>query len=262
MKSLIPLPGKSLWAGLRSKVHPQRDDGTAESDHDPHSTELPAISNQQSLSFSSEIIAKEDPVQVQTLLSPSEASVLGSTNQNSDAPISASECGISKTSNLSWIEGIYLCGYATASLLLLNIILVSVIGGFSSKFPGTGGSSNSKVIYDGSCNVASRWDTGIHVIINIISTCTLAASNYCMQALVAPTRQEIDLAHAKRRWLHIGGSGFRNLFAISHTRLGLWIILLLTATPFHLLYEIRILRYNYVRHTNNLLVITHWCLRV
>ncbi|KAE8134430.1 hypothetical protein BDV38DRAFT_255458, partial [Aspergillus pseudotamarii] len=58
-----------------------------------------------------------------------------------------------------------------------------------------------------------------------------------MQTLVAPTRDEIDLFHAKRRWLEIGGSSFRNLFAIPLSRLGLWLILLLTATPFHLLYN-------------------------
>lgn len=59
-----------------------------------------------------------------------------------------------------------------------------------------------------------------------------------MQTLVAPTRSEIDIYHAKLRCLHIGGSSLKNLFAISYTQLGLWLILLLTATPFHLLYEV------------------------
>lgn len=57
-----------------------------------------------------------------------------------------------------------------------------------------------------------------------------------MQTLVAPTRDEINVAHAKRRWLDVGGSSFRTLFAIPYARLGLWIVLLLTATPFHLVY--------------------------
>ncbi|KAJ6156548.1 hypothetical protein N7497_005433 [Penicillium chrysogenum] len=58
-----------------------------------------------------------------------------------------------------------------------------------------------------------------------------------MQTLVAPTRDEINIAHAKRCWLDVGGSSFRNLFAISYARLGLWIVLLLTATPLHLFYN-------------------------
>lgn len=134
-------------------------------------------------------------------------------------------------SSPSWIKGIYLCGYATAGLLLSNVIFVSVAGGLSSKFPGTGGSSNLKMIYDGSCDVTGRWNTGLHILINVISTCTLATSNYC-----APARDEMNVAHAKRRWLDVGGSSFRTLFAIPYARLGLWIVLLLTATPFHLVY--------------------------
>lgn len=238
MKTPIPLPGKrevrNIWAWACSLVPSQRYDGAADSDL--HDTKLLALPSQQSLSSVSKITAKERTVQDKTLVTPMLGEATASTDEHRGIPAHVLENN-SPNKSRSWIKGVYLCGYATTGLLLSNLIFVSVAGGFSSKFPGTGGSSNSKVIYDGSCDMAGRWNTGLHIIINIISTCTLATSNYCMQTLVAPTRDEIDIAHAKCRWLDVGGSSFRNLFAISYARLGLWIVLLLTATPLHLLYN-------------------------
>ncbi|KAJ6050166.1 uncharacterized protein N7446_005593 [Penicillium canescens] len=239
MKNPVPLPGKrevrNIWAWARSLATSQRYDGAADSD--PHDTELLVLPSQQSLASVSKTTTKERTVQDQTLDTPMLGEATASTDEHRDIPANVLENNSPNKSRPSWIKGVYLCGYATAGLLLSNVIFVSVTGGLSSKFPGTGGSSNSKVIYDGSCDVTGRWNTGLHIIINIISTCTLATSNYCMQTLVAPTRDEINIAHAKRRWLDIGGSSFRNIFAISYARLGLWIVLLLTATPFHLLYN-------------------------
>lgn len=144
----------------------------------------------------------------------------------------------SKPQSHTWIKGVFLCAFGTGGLLLVNIIIVSVAAGLSSKYPGNGGTPNSKVIYDGSCDTTNNWDNALHAIINIISTLTLAASNYSMQALVAPTRSEIDRYHAAGRWVHIGGSSLRNLFAIPRPRICLWLVLFITATPFHLLYDI------------------------
>ncbi|KAJ9491773.1 hypothetical protein VN97_g1492 [Penicillium thymicola] len=239
MKPPIPLPGKrevrNIWAWARSLAPSQRYDGAADSD--PHDAELLVLPSQQSLSSVSKITTKERAVQDPTLVTPMLGEATATTDQHRDISAHVLENNSLYKSKASWIKGVYLCGYATAGLLLSNIIFVSVTAGLSSKYPGTGGSSNSKVIYSGSCDVAGRWNIGLHIIINIISTCVLAMSNYCMQTLVAPTRDEIDIAHAKRRWLDVGGSSFRNLFVIPYTRLGLWIVLLLSATPFHLLYN-------------------------
>lgn len=62
-----------------------------------------------------------------------------------------------------------------------------------------------------------------------------------MQTLVAPSREDIDKYHARRRWLDIGRASIRNLFAISWYRLALREILMITATPFHLLYVLQAL---------------------
>lgn len=54
-----------------------------------------------------------------------------------------------------------------------------------------------------------------------------------MQRLVAPTRQEIDDAHAKKKWLDIGMPSLRNLSAIHKGRMWLWIVLGLSSVPLH-----------------------------
>ncbi|KAF2023656.1 hypothetical protein EK21DRAFT_118567 [Setomelanomma holmii] len=58
-----------------------------------------------------------------------------------------------------------------------------------------------------------------------------------MQRLIAPTRKEIDTAHARRIWLDIGVPGVRNLFFIAPTRALLWFILGLSSVPLHFMYN-------------------------
>ncbi|KAJ5165820.1 hypothetical protein N7492_006116 [Penicillium capsulatum] len=141
------------------------------------------------------------------------------------------------TNGRSWIDGVYLCAKATTILLLINLVLFAVAAGMSRKYPENTGFLSWAVIYKGSCTSSEMWGVVLHLVINILSTGILAASNNCMQTLVAPSRQEIDKSHARHQWLDIGRASVRNLFAISWYRLALWTILMITATPFHLLYN-------------------------
>jgi hypothetical protein len=131
---------------------------------------------------------------------------------------------------------VYICARAAALVLLINLVFIAVAAGLASRDPDNGSFSSSVVLYRGSCGVSKRWDTALHLIINVLSTCILAASNYCMQTLVAPTREEVDAHHAQRKWLDIGTASVKNLSVIGRDRLALWVILMLTATPFHLMY--------------------------
>lgn len=66
----------------------------------------------------------------------------------------------------------------------------------------------------------------------------LGASNYTMQVLCAPTRAEVDQAHAKGDWLDIGVPSFRNIMGrISKKRVVLWWLLALSSIPVHLMYN-------------------------
>jgi hypothetical protein len=94
---------------------------------------------------------------------------------------------------------------------------------------------NQGLLRAGDCDQIKRVNTGIHLLINVFSTVLLGGSNYCMQCLSAPTRKEIDRAHAAGTWLDIGIPSFRNLRCIRRRRVALWSLLGLSSLPLHLL---------------------------
>ena len=82
------------------------------------------------------------------------------------------------------------------------------------------------------------WSTALHVVINILSSLLLSASNYTMQCLGSPTRKEIDMAHSKGSWLDIGLPSVWNIAGrINIRRILFWWILALSSMPIHLLYN-------------------------
>ncbi|KAF3005003.1 hypothetical protein E8E13_008650 [Curvularia kusanoi] len=87
------------------------------------------------------------------------------------------------------------------------------------------------------CDEARQMNTGLHLLINALSTILLGSSNYCMQCLSAPTRKEVDRAHAQRRSLDIGVLSVSNLLRINRKRAVMWAILGLTSIPLHLFYN-------------------------
>lgn len=85
--------------------------------------------------------------------------------------------------------------------------------------------------YQGDCAIVKRANAWAHIVINLIGTLLLSASNLILQLLVAPTRQKIDDAHAKGTWLDIGMPSLRNLRGISRSRAILWSVLAMTSIP-------------------------------
>jgi hypothetical protein len=92
-------------------------------------------------------------------------------------------------------------------------------------------------VFAGNCQQAETINTWIHLVINALSTTLLSSSNYCMQILSAPTRKEIDSAHAKQRWLDFGVPSIRNLKAVSNRKVVAWWLLGLSSVPLHLVYN-------------------------
>jgi hypothetical protein len=90
-------------------------------------------------------------------------------------------------------------------------------------------------VYRGECETAKQLSIWVHLAINILSTLLLGGSNYCMQCISAPTRKEIDKAHAKGRYLDIGVPGYRNLQSIAVHKCVMWWILALSSIPLHLM---------------------------
>ena len=128
-----------------------------------------------------------------------------------------------------WRVGAILSCTVASAVLVINITsLLWAVSNFSMK-------NGFGTLYNGSCAHAKSLNTWIQLLINILSTTLLGASNYCMQCLASPTRQEIDKAHKRKHLLRIGVPSIRNLNAISRDRVMLWAGLGLSALPLHFL---------------------------
>lgn len=78
-------------------------------------------------------------------------------------------------------------------------------------------------------------ETAVHVLINVLSTLLLSASNYTMQVLSSPRRSDLDMAHKKGQWLDIGILSVRNIRKVDTKRRVLWFVLAVSSIPLHLL---------------------------
>lgn len=115
----------------------------------------------------------------------------------------------------------------TCEVTLLLCFAISV-----SKRESSGISSTK--LFDGSCERASRMNTMLHLILNIVSTGILASSNFFMQIVTSPSRKEIDQAHGFLRSLKIGLQSPTNIPHLSRMKQLSWMVLLLSSIPIHL----------------------------
>lgn len=122
-----------------------------------------------------------------------------------------------------------LVGLAATVLITNTAFLVWAISTRGTR-NGTG------ALYEASCDEMRKVNTGIHVLINILSTMLLGGSNYCMQCLSAPSRLEVDAAHARGRYLDIGVPSLHNVLAspLSFKKKICWWILAASSFPLHL----------------------------
>ena len=126
---------------------------------------------------------------------------------------------------------VVVCAGTAGTVLLINFILTVWA---SLKFGLTDGLAT---IQEGSCQKTKTLSLWLHLAINVLGTLLLSASNYCMQCLASPTREEVDKAHRQQIWLDIGIPSVRNLRHISWSKIGLWWLLALSGVPLHLLYN-------------------------
>ena len=124
---------------------------------------------------------------------------------------------------------------ACGSLLAFLVFLLNTITTLFIYLRPKSVTVSRNTIFDGNCNKAKQLNVVIHLLINILSTALLSTSNYAMQCLSAPTRQEVDAAHALGYWLDIGVLSPRNFTNIKLKKAVLWVILGLSSLPLHLL---------------------------
>jgi hypothetical protein len=140
-----------------------------------------------------------------------------------------------------WRCGVRLSAAVSCIVLLANIAF-SVLAARFGEPEGNG----TRTVLNGECNKVAAWSTKLHLVINILSSCLLAASNYTMQCLGSPTRRELDRAHEKGQWLDIGIPAFRNIFKrrIAWTRATGCAILAISSLPLHLFYNSTVFKVN------------------
>ena len=128
-----------------------------------------------------------------------------------------------------WRKAVAAAAVLTGVVLFINLVflLVGVTRFAPSRGIGT--------IYTGDCRYVKHWDTILHLLINILATAVLGASNFTMQCLSSPTRSEVDRAHEKKISLDIGLASIKNLFYVDWKKGVLWWALTLSTLPLHLL---------------------------
>ena len=132
-----------------------------------------------------------------------------------------------------WHTGVLACATSVMVVLLINFGLTI----YAATNPEYKIERKSRVgtLYEGSCDKSRTIGLWLHLGINILSTVLLSGSNYTQQCLAAPTRSEIDAAHARRQWMDIGVPSVRNLLRVKAERKLLWIAIGITSIPLHLL---------------------------
>jgi hypothetical protein len=180
---------------------------------------------------SQRVSGKEDSFELQTSSSSPYEPILATGSANPP------ETGVSKQSlaayrrwlSPGWRSGLFNCACSVIVVFVINLT-VTVWGTVH-------GNAQQDVAFDVDCREVSKINSGLHIIINLLGTVLLASSNYCMQCLSAPTREEVDRAHAKSVWLDIGTSSLRNLKYIDKRRVAIWGLLGLSSLPLHLFYN-------------------------
>ncbi|KAK1480592.1 hypothetical protein CCUS01_16170, partial [Colletotrichum cuscutae] len=120
---------------------------------------------------------------------------------------------------------------------IIGFILMTNLGVTIFAVKSYGSRNGVGLIYEGDCSTVKRLDQWLHLLINLLGTGMLSASNYCMQLQAAPTRENVNAAHAKHKWLDIGIPSLRNLKYLSMWRRCSWALLALTSIPIHLIYN-------------------------
>jgi hypothetical protein len=131
-----------------------------------------------------------------------------------------------------WRGGILIGIIATSLVLVVNVsatVLFTTIH--------KGEDRQRKILFKGSCNRVQQLNLAGHVLIAILNTVLLSASNYSMQCLTAPTRADVDRAHQghPRSLVEVGVLSFSNLKIIRKGRVFMLAIMGLSSLVLQLL---------------------------
>ncbi|KAK4208548.1 hypothetical protein QBC37DRAFT_325535 [Rhypophila decipiens] len=136
-----------------------------------------------------------------------------------------------RRSSITWPVGVQTALFVVVAILLTNAAITMWTSITMTVSDGIG------TLHVGPCEEVKQTGLGLHILINFLCTSLLGASNFCMQCLSSPTRDELDEQHAQKRWLEIGVLSVRNLKSIARRRVWLWFVLGASSFPIHLLFN-------------------------
>lgn len=92
--------------------------------------------------------------------------------------------------------------------------------------------------YMGDCDRTKIYSLVTHLALNVVATLVFSAANFGMQILNAPTRDEVDAAHARSRSVEVGVPSLSNLFfVLSKFKVFAWLLLMVVSLPLHMLFN-------------------------
>ncbi|KAK2010406.1 hypothetical protein LZ32DRAFT_619960 [Colletotrichum eremochloae] len=145
---------------------------------------------------------------------------------------------IERDENSSW--SIWLSKRSRALMVQIGIISTILITNLAVTifaYSNYGSKNGVGLIYHGDCSTVRQLDQWLHLLINLLGTGMLSASNFCMQLQSAPTRENVDAAHKDGKWLDIGIPSLRNLRYLNKWQRASWALLALSSIPIHLIYN-------------------------
>lgn len=149
----------------------------------------------------------------------------------------------------TWHTWVLVCAAGAGLTFCFNIAL-AILASVSGLKDGVG------TIKKGDCRDIKKSELWLHLGINVLSTMLLGGSNYTMQCLTAPTREEINKGHRSRVSLDIGIPSLKNLMRTSKRKVILWGFLAVSSVPLHLLYNSAVFS-TLCTHSFDVYVVTH-----
>lgn len=124
--------------------------------------------------------------------------------------------------------------------VILNAILLALLSGTLSLTTFFSGNETESftinyLFYAGTCKTTRIANLLIHLGLNVAATLVFSSAIFSMQVLNSPTREEVDAAHAKGKYVEIGVPSLSNLFVLSRYKVIAWVILAVFSLPVHLL---------------------------
>lgn len=135
-----------------------------------------------------------------------------------------------KSSRPAWVVTVL------TSLCILSVVFCINVGMLVWVYSHQANSKNGITpVRNGFCHDMEFAIDVVELVINVLLTLMFAASNTCSQVLISPTRREVDSAHMRGKWVHVGITAFRNIPYIDRWRTCVWICLIGSSVPLHLL---------------------------